>query len=162
MQWSEANVPFEIVSDTLVSPFKWMLLSSTVLSLDCVVHTLCCPVQGSLSTDILLFLEDQPSKQAKRVHECEGRAQEKFSRLPTPHPLAFAVINLPPFLFSFARSTIIWEKRRSVNRLCTRQFWFFQVILFIMLYKVTITSKSGWNSKVWPFKGNEHTVVISL
>ena len=63
----------------------------------------------SLSRDVLFFLRrSQPNE----------RASEASVRLvPTHHPVAFAVINLPRFLFPFARSAIIGESRKSVNRL---------------------------------------------
>ena len=62
----------------------------------------------SLSRDVLFFHRGQPNELTREA---------SVQLVPTPYPVAFAVINLPRFLFSFARSAIIGESRTSVSRL---------------------------------------------
>ena len=70
--------------------------------------------------------EDQPYERAR------ASASARASAHPHPHPLAFAVTILPRFLFSFLRSTIISENRRSLNRLFfVRKLAFFHNVVVL-------------------------------
>ena len=61
------------------------------------------------------FSEDLTSARPKRARVW-ARSARRAQSLPTPHPLALAVMS-HGLLFSFARSTVFWENRTSVDRL---------------------------------------------
>ena len=46
-----------------------------------------------------------------------------------------------------------WMKSWGVTIQMKATEQYFQVVLFIMPYKVALTYESGWNPNVWPFKG---------
>ena len=59
------------------------------------------------------FSEDPTSARAKRSRECEREGEASFTH---PYHPAFAVMSCG-LSYSFARSTIVWENRTSLDRL---------------------------------------------